>query len=361
MAILYDASVITGLSLGERIDDGTLVRQLHFENLEMRRVGPLAIVSHLAGPLSYLCLATAFAVEPRMRQQPRGLTLLVGANLVMITLNSLFASGGRLGLILAFAVVVLAKGLFRTKPIGSGMTAKRLIAIALVGAFGWYFSTSYLAGRSNNTSPQQMQAQLRTDLQPLVASVAHGNDSVGYFLVSVNYFASPTPSLLRYLQLGEEQLPGPYYGHYSFHPVTQPVGQRIVGDTLPLFAEMRGEIFAVMTDYGFAGNVWATGIRDLIVDFGRAGAPLALFVLTIIVGAIFAAACRRAARPDTRILAMFLIIACAWFPFSMLTVIGFFLLPVIYLLVMIAARGRRREPLPVGGFAASERRLIARG
>lgn len=355
LAELYDASIVTGLSLDDRMGDPSLVRQLHFENLQESRVGPLAPVEHLLGPLSYLALPMILAIEPRIRKQPAIAIIVMACSFIMISLNSLFSQGGRIGIVLAIALITLSIVLFRDHPIRVGITWKRLILLTLLGVLGWYFGTSFLADR-NLAKPDYIQARLGTELQPLAQAAVEGDDSIGYFLVTVNYFASPTPTLLRFLHLPDEALPGPYFGHYSFNTATQPVINRVARDSVPTFFEMRADIFSILTEYGFAGNVWATGLRDLIVDFGRGGAVVALFLLAFTASAIFASAQRLGSQVATKVLAFFATVASFWFPFHMLTFVGFFFLPMAYLIMMLVIRGQGRDTRALASSPALSRR-----
>jgi hypothetical protein len=67
-----------------------------------------------------------------------------------------------------------------------------------------------------------------------------------------------------------------YLGSYNF-----PVLGKIVAaltDSRSSWAEIRAEIASISTRFGYAENPWATGVRDLVIDFGLLGMVLAMFL-----------------------------------------------------------------------------------
>jgi hypothetical protein len=160
---------------------------------------------------------------------------------------------------------------------------------------------------------------------------------LAYFFVSLNYFSSPTPTLVRYLQVPEEQLAGPYAGQYSLYLLARPFTFVLGDERTPSFFDMRLEIFEPLTAAGYAGNVWATSARDLIVDFGRYGAIAAILVLSLLSGIAFAAS-EATRRHDRRVLACFVLIGWFWFPFHLLTTATMYLVPLVVIAAFVVAR-----------------------
>ena len=95
------------------------------------------------------------------------------------------------------------------------------------------------------------------------------------FLLSVGYYSSPLPTLSYYLD--RDATPGPMWGQYSY-PLLARMYHRVVGTIdPPTWLDNRAEVFWPLESAGYPGNVWATWLRDLIVDFGYSGALVFVF------------------------------------------------------------------------------------
>lgn len=329
VAVIFNTTFLTGIEFPHRVTGGVadLIRQMHFENLEESRIPPFPQAEFWLSPLSYVVLALYFLIEPRFLRQGRVAQAGVLASFGMIATNALFSYGGRFTIALAVVVVIAAKimrgqKLFTLRP-------KAALGIALVAILGWYFSVDYIQKRTYDADPVELlQLAQRADLQP-IAKAAAESDAVGFGFLALSYFATPTPTLVRYLHLDKGEMPGPYYGEYCFPIVAQRVSRYITGKAPQPWWEMRKDIFHALTGSGFAGNVWATGMRDLVVDFGRYGALAVLFVLTLASGWVHASA--KTGSIAMKALACFLLFGWLWFPFHVPTLTHLFFMPLLLL------------------------------
>lgn len=333
LAILYDVSVITGLSLTDRVfgNVSDLIREFHFEDAEQERYGPLTLLESYLAPLSFIAIALYYA---RQGKQTSAAKAMIAATFAMICVNAIYSQGGRIGIGFAIALALAARHL--AKPI-SIPKKRAVLAISAVVCLGWFFSVGFVQKRLGTFADPLifLNAGHRADLHPITQEIANNSDTAGFLFFSLSYPATATPTLVRYLKLEGAEVPGPFYGSYSFPLIARPV-IRAMGDTPKPFWEIRRDIFWVLRDYGFHGNVWSTGLRDLMMDFGRFGALMALFVLTLLSGAIYAKA--QTGDVVLKTLASFVMLGCLWFSFHIPTFMGIYFTPVVYLSIYLLAR-----------------------
>lgn len=335
LAILYDVSVVTGLSISDRVfgNVSDLIREYHFEDAEQERYGPLTLLESYLAPLSFISIALYYARD-RFNNQPAAARTMIAATFAMICINALYSQGGRIGIIFAIALALAARHL--SKPI-SMPKKSAVLAFAAVICLGWFFSVGFVQKRLGTFADPMifLNAGHRTDLHPIAQEIANNSDTAGFLFFSLSYPATATPTLVRYLKLEGAEIPGPFYGAYSFPLVARPI-IRAFGDTPRSFWEIRRDIFWVLRDYGFHGNVWATGVRDLMMDFGRAGGLIVLFILTLLSGAVYAKS--QYGDATLKALASFVMLGCFWFSFHTPTFMGIYFTPVVYLSLYLLVR-----------------------
>ena len=263
------------------IQDVENIRNSTFDDLASQRVSGLAVVGGYLSAASLLAIISGtyfFSVRKTIPERFRSLVMaqvwLAATNFVLVTLVSLFVYGGRVAIVVGVLLFVLAfviRGgkLFRLSPL-------RLAAATAVIAGSFYFATSWLAAREFVTDPAILIRETqRAEYHPVVEPLARDSESTGMFLLTVGYYSSPLPTLSYYLERGNT--PGPLWGQYSY-PLPARMYHRIVGTfNPPAWVDVRDEVFWPLESAGYPGNVWATWLRDLIVDFGYPGTLLFVF------------------------------------------------------------------------------------
>ena len=227
--------------------------------------GFLGTVGGLIAPCAVLCVLAAVKLG---REAGRAVRLLGAINLALVAAVSFMVFAGRatfvnLVLIALISVFVGGRRLsFRPRTVVVGV-------LLVTGA--WFLSTALIGTREKDPSVNGILTDtMRAELRPWLAGVADSNKSVGLASVSVAYFSATMPTLHFYTQ--NKAVPGPFYGAYSF-----PLPARLVGTIngtwdREQWYDTREKIYAPITSRGYFGNVWATWLRDLIVDFGYFGA-----------------------------------------------------------------------------------------
>jgi oligosaccharide repeat unit polymerase len=249
----------TSLSISSLGENLATTRETTFRNSETGTGSFALVLGGLLASCSYLYLAASTRL-------PLGRVLPI-ITFVLIAAISLFVFAGRQSIFMALMLVVVGLYLlgwripirFRTVVIG-----------ALVLGLVWYSAINFLDQRSEGADPQGalLQGQ-RATYSPWIAGAAASSKTLGLALFNVSYFSSPLPSLTYYDQ---QVAPGPYYGAYSF-PAPALFLSKITGTDVPdRWAAIRRDIFGVYEGRGYNGNVWATWLRDLRLDFGYLGA-----------------------------------------------------------------------------------------
>ena len=263
------AATGTQLSISYLLENLTTIRSAAFDQLEEARSSPLGFIDGYLASFSFLSVIAAARLG---REGGRSLVTLGIANFVLASLVGLFLTGGRTTLFYAALVVLVSLYVSGRKVaiLKLRTLAVAGLAIVVVG----YFSVAFLNTRSSSgsTNPDQiLEVTQRAEYHPLLAKAAQASPALGTALVSVGYFASPLPTLSFYLQ--REPIPGPFWGAYSF-PLPARVAAGLTGSTPRSLAVTRSEVFAPLESAGYEGNVWATWLRDLVIDFGYYGAVL---------------------------------------------------------------------------------------
>lgn len=201
----------------------------------------------------------------------RTLFFLGVTNFLLIGAVGLFVYAGRTTLFYATGLVLISLYVSNKRIITVNPRTVLIGGLLLVGL--WYFSVSWVQTREGSIDPEATLIDTqRATYRPWLAPLARGDDAMGVGLISLGYMASPLPTLAFYIE--QRATPGPFWGAYSF-PLQTGAVQRATGQTHPRrWIEIRHEVFAPLESAGYFGNVWATWLRDLLIDFGYLGALL---------------------------------------------------------------------------------------
>jgi hypothetical protein len=270
LLLLLDAqSRGTVLSVAYLLDNLNSIRAAGFEALESPGSGtPTALVGSLLAPCSLLSVIAAARFG---RLGGRWFVALGAANFILVGIVGLLVYAGRSTLFFAAFLVLISLYIG-----GKRILALRLKTLLIAGAAVagvWYFSVSWVETRQGSFSPERTLAVTqRAQYKSWIAPIARSDHAVGVGLVSLGYFASPLPTLAFYLQQGS--VPGPFWGRYSF-PLPARAAETVIGTEAPRrWIDVRHEVFAPLEGAGYFGNVYATWLRDLVIDFGYVGAVL---------------------------------------------------------------------------------------
>ncbi len=226
------------------------------------------LVGTVGGLLAPCAVLGVVGVVKLGREAGRTSWVLAGVNFALVATVSLAIFAGRATIVNLVLLVVV--GLFVTGRRLSPFKPRTLVAGTLLLIGVWYFATSYLGTRERDPNATAILSTQRANLRPWIAGIAQNNESAGLAMVSVGYFGSPIPTLAFYMQ--QQPLPGPFYGAYSYPLPARVVGTLTGSWTRTQWYATRQDIYAPIEAQNYFPNVWATLLRDLLVDFGLFGA-----------------------------------------------------------------------------------------
>jgi len=229
--------------------------------------GPLALIGQFLAPCSLLAILAASHLGNR--DPHRWIVRLAALSLVLNIVVSLFVYGGRTQI--ANCVLLIFVSLYLT---GRGLRVSPrsvLVAVGLMAAV-WFFSVQWFEAREGGAVDTEfiLNDNQRASLNPLIAPAARNNHSVGSALINLSYFSSPLPTLSFYIQ---REVPGPFFGGYSY-PLPWALAGIASNTPYSNWQDIRRDVFLPLDNAGYFSNVWATWLRDLLVDFGYFGAGL---------------------------------------------------------------------------------------
>lgn len=268
--LLLDATVNAGLqfNVGYLLDNLSAIRTDNADALATasNRGGLLVFFGTYLAPCAVLSVV---ATAHYGRDAGTGFFLLGAMNFVLIALVSLAVYAGRATVVNVVLLVLIS--LFVSGRRLSPFRPRTLIVGALLLGTIWYLSTDWLGAREQNAdSLAVLDRTQRAEPRPWLARAVGQDGAAGLAIISVGYFASPIPTLAFYMQ--QPGLPGPFYGSYSY-PLPARIVQTVTGTwRRDGWLETRREIYTPIEARGYFGNVWATWLRDLLVDFGYLGA-----------------------------------------------------------------------------------------
>jgi len=306
-AQFVDGHLSGTLSLGQRFSE-EFAETLRMEHLGGRLPGPFQGIETLFAHLSFLSITTYAVIGVGGgRTLQRIFRWLVWFNVIAVTINALLILGGRMNLVfmlLAYLMGISVRGGVGAKGAGLVITQRhvRLAGAALLAAGAlWYFAVDFVAKRTSRAVPEYtMYRTHRAQLTPLVRPLVVSSDTVGYAFLTASYLTTPIPTLLFYLELREDRLPGPFYGQYNFPFIARQLTRFDYSRDPYAWFRARIELFDPLYRAHFGSNVWSTLIRDLIADFGKWGVPVFLFLLGAFAQGVFRAA-RTTRRRETMI------------------------------------------------------------
>lgn len=207
------------------------------------------------------CLAIATMLPAATQQKRRMLQILAGVAALVVVADSLL-SAGRFSIgVLAVCLLVSASLVYR----GKVLTLRRVLIGA---ALGFYFFIVFPTQRNPNLE-YAVHASVSRAGNARMADWVTSSDmqwlqvfafSTSYFSASLdklNYFLTETTAFAWY-KMGAYNLP-------QFAPAT--------------WSATRADIARLMAARGWGPNPWASGIRDLGIDFGVFGAIVAVAIL----------------------------------------------------------------------------------
>jgi hypothetical protein len=284
IAVTVDAVYTSSLSLLERVGGDALstVRNEQFATQMLGIVGPFHRFEQLA-PLGLLSISL-WIFLPRSdisEKYKRLINILFPLVVLSLLFNGLFIRGGRMDLVILLFVICISialdpsrKAINWVKSRSAGARALMLMVIFLTAIGGvTYLSTGFVAQRSAGTSGLLSLTQHhRLDVTPETLRLVGTSDAAQYGLLTLSYVTSPLSTFGYYFDLRGGALPGPFWGQYNF-PMLAPRVMRVLQfEEIRYWWDIRFDIFEPLMLYGYGGNVWATILRDLAVDFGWFGA-----------------------------------------------------------------------------------------
>ena len=291
-ASIYDNIATTGISFGDRLFGSGLnaARELNFSMQQQQIVGPFHLLEILSGlSIIYLIYYINFIIfKPTLQANKKFHPLIAGFTFLLILINSLLISGGRIGLILLimilFMVILFDKDKSMLKIFWHYSQMKKIALIVFFSTFivalAGYMATAYVEKRSNQSLPlASLNLAHRADIVPAVFFYTKDISSLRYGIFTLSYLTTPLATFALYFDLPSKSMPGPFFGQYNFPGVADRIVKRIDISSFRLWWDARLELFQPLTRDGYGGNVWPTILRDIAADVGWGLVPVVMFLI----------------------------------------------------------------------------------
>jgi hypothetical protein len=234
--------------------------------------GAFGFVGSFIAPCGYLALILSVRVEINR--------WLLAINSVLIIYVAFVYFGGRQTIIIAALFVVAACWLRNIKMIR--MSGRSLVMVILGLSAAWYFVTTFSGQRqATGDTIAKMHSSGRAAFGSWIPTDLQRNRGFQSTMLQFSYFSTPMPSLAFYRD--SPDVPQPLLGSYSF-PFFLGVINGPLGILAVPWSEARTQVLAPFSDRHYLNNAWATGVRDVIADFGVKGAVVFYAILGAIMG-----------------------------------------------------------------------------
>ncbi len=304
--------------MADRLDpqNAALVRALHMEG-EESHIGPLFGPANAAYSIGGIGLIIHFIMKgSSSKQEDKTNKFSSMTAILFIVISGIYSvvfAGGRMTIVLytilsliAYSSAKRATGQ-KTFKIKSNPVAQLVVFIGIIitGTMIWFSSTTFLEKRTANAEPETLLYRThRAKFAPEIQQFTTASKSVGYAIFSLSYASHPIPTLVFYSDLPGSRLPGPLWGQYSFpflaRYITRAFGTYDPND----WAESRATVFGPLQDINFGTNVWATLVRDLLVDFGFLGSIIFMMGLGFITQKLYISETQNPTVGDLTLLAL---------------------------------------------------------
>ena len=148
------------------------------------------------------------------------------------------------------------------------------------------------------------------------------------FFTGLSYFTNPIPSLTLFYEYSdfESWYTGGAYNFPFFSKVSNVIQRKNYSWNI-----IKANLSAIPDSMGYASNPWATGVRDLLVDFGEVGTIIFLFLFGFFSDLLFVSTRRRPSAVKIILLSLVseLLLAFAFYGFLHN---GFFAYPVLLII-----------------------------
>lgn len=221
-----------------------------------------------------------------LRQRRKLLSFLALLSCFVVVAESVAAAG-------RFAVALLALILIVCGADAWGKTRFTQIInfrIAAVGAIAVFYFFIVFPVQRNPNLPHAVGTYLEwianANISPWILNLSRmpGLGWLPVFAYSSSYFSGALDKL-NYFMMFTDIASWYEMGVYNFPMISQ-IGS-IIGISDNGWLEVRMKIASAMTYVGLSTNPWATGLRDLIIDFGEIGSIVAMALIGIISQAVF--------------------------------------------------------------------------
>lgn len=267
--VLLCANAGLSLSLADFVTNLSAIRTDNFDRLadSGNPAGHIAFVAAVIASCGVLTIIASVRVG---RDGGRLLRWLAAINFVLLTIVSLGVYAGRATIVNIVLLAVISLYLSGRRVSAFRPRTFAIAGLTLISA--WYLATTFLGTRETNTNAVAiLDGTQRAQTRPWIQHAIENDESLGLAVVSLGYFASPIPTLAFYI---DGPVPGPFYGRYSYPLISRAVGSLTGTWSRDEWFTTRQEIYAPIEARNYFGNVWATLLRDLLVDFGYIGATM---------------------------------------------------------------------------------------
>lgn len=268
----------SGISITSRLNP-TGLAQSRLANFEFNTYflgplfGPLTVAASLcfvAIPYFAFCWARGERWARTLSIESFLVTVAVLAVVIAQMLNS-----GRLNVLFLGLLVVIPAALakpFKAKREGWLFAqSRRMLFVAIAVALS-ILSALFQSVRDKAGAPiKHMAASHGTTVAEPLYNTAASNSLGGWYLLQLSYITTPPHVLSLYVDLAEDEQPGPFWGRYNFHIIYRNVARFAPSYDPEFWTKDRKELFRPQVWLGRNGNVWATLLRDITGDFGTTG------------------------------------------------------------------------------------------
>lgn len=258
--------LLTDLSQALNVSRSQSWQQFYRESVSVSPTKAFA----MSGAFAMAVLLPVFWLQKRQR-----LIVLSVVSLAALVLES-FVQAGR------FTLGTLALGLaISTYLVSPKRIALRPLQVFGVGVLLVYFFAVFPSQRNPDLVDRvdlYMAHLANAEIHPVVKEISQltGVQTLEIVAYSTSYFSQPLHNL-NYFVSNRELFPSWQLGLYNL-PILSQIGSVFSSEMQP-WQRIRFDIAAIMREQGLAPNPWATGLRDMAMDFGILGTIFLLGIL----------------------------------------------------------------------------------
>lgn len=343
---VYIVSIIfTYVNQGYLSFDLLSLREQHWDNYNEGTTGVLGVVRAVARSFAIIKFISLPFIQYVRYRQRHLIGAVVSANFLLL---ETFFEGGRGLFVYTFLTliyllimtktrgVLFVSNIFNRRNIKTVMKASWILVLAVYLLMVWFpkARNPFLVDNFEPYLSYGARASLSRDAERIADTV--GRDVALPFYFALTYFTTPIPTLTFFFE-NTDFTYWTYLGAYNFPIFLKPI--EIITSEKSSWLDIRDRIAVPLATRGFAINPWATGVRDLIIDFGVWGSLIFLFIFGFVCQMCYISVFRKP-KIEMVLLMSQIVSTALFFGFHSSFFLGYVMYPIIILILIMIIRSR---------------------